>query len=817
MRNLHQDLVYALRMLRKNPGFTLVAVLCFALGVGANTAMFSLADALLLRPLAVKDAANLLVIRGNAPDNPYLGLSYRDYADLRDKNKSFDGVTGFAVSRIGFAANPSAPAQTKMALYVTDGFFETLGVAPGLGRAFSPEENKVPGRDAVAVLSHGFFGEQFHSDPSVLGSRIRLNGVDFTVIGVAPESFQGVDQYFKPSIIIPYMMYGRLTGAVGSDFVEKRDFRYLDVRGRIRQGVSPATAQAELASIGQNLQQAYPATNRGYGFLLRSEFKNRVDRSPPDAMMVALLLGLATLVLAIACANLANLLLSRSRARSREMAMRLAVGASRGRLIRQLLTESLVISLLGGLAGLLVGRIGVDYLAGIEIPADPPFSLSLQLDMRVLFYALAVSVVGAVIFGLVPALQTTRTDLALAMKSGDAEVGRRSRLLGRNLLVAGQVALSLVLLVSAATLMQRFTGLINAGPGFRNDHLMMVSVDPKLVRYAPEQSRQFYRQLEEQARTLPGVRNVALSSTVPLGMEVNTTTLAPEGYELPKGREWLTSLSANVSKDYYRTLDIPIVEGRAFTENDNGNAPPVAVVNEVFAAKYFPGGSAVGRRIKVADDGVKWFQIVGVARNSKYVWIAENPTAFVYFPVEQRNPSRMTLMAQSSGDPKDLAGPMRNLVHTLDADMPVFEVRTMERFYHARAVGIPSALSTVISSMGVMGLLLALVGLYGLIAYSVSRETRSIGIRMAIGARSNDVLRMVLRRGLLLSLTGVAFGAVASLGVRRVLQAAFGNVSGDFTAFAVMTGALLLTAMLATLIPALRASRIDPIKALRYE
>lgn len=808
---LAHDIRFALRTLLQNKGFAAVAILSLALGIGANSAIFSLADALLLRPLPITNPGRVAALEVRIPDEPFAeAFSYPDYLVYRDQAKSFQGVVALKIGTFGFRPRSEDIAQMRVGVNVSANFFDVLGVTPALGRGFRAEENEVPGRDAVIVLSHGLWQKEFASDPGVLGRKVQLQGQDFTVIGVAPESFTGIDQYLRPAFYLPLMM----RPSAREDAVSRKERPFV-LKARLVPGVSYAQADAEVKVIAQQLARQYPDTNRRIGATVMTDREARESRSPYDAAMVKALLGLVALVLVIACANVANLLLSRAKAREREIAVRLAIGAGRLTLVRQLLIESLMLALAGGVAGLAVAYGGIRFLQQIQVPTDLPIVISPELDGRVLLYALVASVVSALIFGLIPAWQSTRADLVPALKASASDsTGRRSRLLGRNALVVAQVALSLALVVAASLLFRAFGKLLEEGPGFRSSGLMMMSFDPTLMRYSKEQTRDFYRALIERVRQLPGVRSATLTYSIPFGTQHSGVNVVPEDWTPPKGQETVSMLSNTVDEDYFRVMQIPIVSGRAFQVTDQANTPKVAIVNEHFAAKFWPGKNAVGKRIKRRGE---WIEVVGVARNSKYLFIAENDQTFVYLPLRQNEQEQMAILAESAGDPASLAGPMRNAVRSIDAGMPVYNVRTMDNFFELRAVAVPNMILQTVGSMGFMGLTLALVGLYGLVAYNVARRTREIGIRMAIGASRADVVRLILRQGLVLGGVGVAIGWAASFGTRQIVTAGFGDLGWDPLVFIVVPLLLFAITMAAAFIPAWRASRIEPTRALRYE
>jgi predicted permease len=812
-----QEIRHTYRMLAKNPGFAAIATLSLALGIGANSAIFSLADALLLRPLPIRDPGAVVTVTTNTPDNPYGGVSYANYRDLRDKSRSFDGLVAFQFSTWGVAISAKDIAQMRMGVFVSDNFFQVLGVEPRMGRSFRSAETQVPGRDALVVLGHDFWKTQLAADKSVIGRTIRLNGIDFTVVGVAPESFTGMDQYVRPAMYVPVMMKQRLDSSK-DDPLEKRSVHGFRVKSRLKPGMSRSTAQAELGTIWKALQQEYPDANRSRNVAVETEIQARYHEDPYDAILVAFLMGLVVLVLLIACANVANLLLARARSRSREIAIRLAVGASRLRLLRQLLLESLMLALMGGLLGLVFAYGGIRFLQRIQVPTDLPIVIDVQLDQRVLLFSFLAALTSALCFGLVPALQSIKTELVSALKTADQGVTGGRRTIGRNILVVGQVALSMALLVAAGMLMDAVRKTMALDPGFRTDHLLMMEFDTSLVRYTEDQTRQFYRNLEDRARALPGVRSVTMTCYFPFTPNGFAKTAIPEGYQFPKGRDSVSLAAAVVDENYFDTMKTAIIRGRGFTADDKAGTRRVAVVNEEFAKKYWPKQDAVGKRLRLNDSNGPWVEVVGLTKTNRYFFIAEPPTEFLYLPFAQEQRSGMSLIVETYGEPAAIAPLLREVVRRIDANQPVYNVRTVSSLYEQRAISVAMTLMQVVSTMGLLGLSLALVGLYGLIAYSVSRRTQEIGIRMAIGANPKEVLKMVLRQGFTLVLGGVLVGGVISFVVARLLAIGLvGLGAPNPITYVVVPIALLLITMAACYIPARRASLIDPIRALRYE
>lgn len=811
-----QDLRFALRLLARNRSFTVVAILSLAVGIGVNSALFSLADALVLRPLSVSRPNEVVTVVSKSPSNPMGNLSYPDYKDLRDQNESFDGLVAFTANNFGFAERPGDLPQMKTGMLVSGNFFRVMGVEPEVGRGFSPEEDQVPGRDAVVILGHDFWQTQLGADRSIIGRTVRLNGVEFTVIGVAPARFTGMDLLLRPALFVPLMMAQRLDSNPARNMLEQRDDRGLNVRGRLKSGVTLAQAEAELTAMAKGLERTYPTANKGQSVRVITEMQQRLASDPDDAGFVAMLMAMAATVLLLACANLANLQLSRARARTREIAVRLAVGAGRLRLVRQLMAESLVVALAGGAVSLLFADAGIKFLSRIQIPTDLPLVISIKLDQRAMLFGLAASLVSAVLFGLAPALQASRTDLMSTLKSADADSSGRQRLWGRKALVVAQIALSMVLMAVATMLFRGFRSVLIHGPAYRTDHLVLMSFDPKLVRYNDQQAKQFYNKLSARVRSTPGVKSAALTEVVPMSPDQDFENIVPEGYRLPNNRASVPLLADTVDNGYFETMAVPILRGRSFSDSDTVGSPLIAIVNEAMAGKYWPNQDALGKRFRLDDGKGPWIEIAGIARNAKYLWVGESPTPFFYLPLAQHPQSRMTLVAQSFGDAASLVAPLRQIVHEIDANQPVYNVRTMSELYRMRD-SIAVMLNEMVGAMGLIGLLLSMLGLYGLMAYTVSRRTREIGIRMALGADQAFVVRMVLRQGLTLALIGVAIGLVASFAAETGVNAVFNSTKRDPLAYLIVTPMLLAVTLLAAWVPARRASRVDPTRALRFE
>ncbi len=656
-------------MFAKNPGFTLTAVLSLAFGTGANVAMFSVADALLLRPLPVPHPREIMSLGSEYHNDvsSVLRTSYPNYQDVRDQARSFDGLFAYTFATAGVAAEPNAAARVKLGAVVTGNLFSALGVEPQLGRPFRPDEDEVRGRDAVMVLSYGLW-QELGGDPKILGRVVRIAGIEFTVIGVAPENFTGPDHFLQPSFYIPTMMWPRITGNAKN--LDDRSSTAMTVKGRLKPGVPFNQAQAELNTIASDLERAHPDTNRNQRLIVRTELQTAVLGNRVYAALAAILTLLAAAVLVVACANVAGLLTSRAPLRAREIALRLAIGAGRGRLIRQLLMESSLIAIAGGLLGLPLAYAGIRILGQIRFPTELIAPPRFELDQRALLFSLAVAMGSVMLFGLVPAIQTTRANLTSAFKaSAGVEIGKR-RLWGRNLLVAVQVAVSLALLTVAVFTSNVFSGELTRGLGFRSDHMAMMTLDPNLLRYSDAQSRRFFETLTQRAELLPGVKSAALTSGM-LGQYLGNASVQPEGFHFPTGQDSAIVLYSRVDEHYLATIGIPIVRGRSFAKTDNLDAPPVTVVNETFAAHYWPNQDPIGKRIRL--NRRVWATIVGIAKNSHYGYMGEPPREFLYLAYRQAPQSSLTLLAASAGESASLLGPLRNLVLDIDPSMPIYD------------------------------------------------------------------------------------------------------------------------------------------------
>ncbi|HEV3469193.1 MAG TPA: ABC transporter permease [Pyrinomonadaceae bacterium] len=806
MRTLLLDARHALRTLVKSPGFTAVAVLALALGIGANTAIFSVINSVLLRPLPYREPDRLVFVMENFQQQDS-AVSFPNFADWREQNRVFEEL---AASRLtSFNLTGAGEAERLQGRMVTANFFEALGVEPAAGRDFTPEEDR-PGGEAVAVLSHGFWQRRLGGDPKVVGRQLLLNGRSHTVVGVAPAGFE----FYTPvEVFVPLGSWTHQ--AMG----ERGSHPSIYAVGRLKEGVTLEQARAEMDAIMERLAEQYPTTNQGHGATLIPVYENVVGGVRPALMI---LLGAVAFVLLIACANVANLLLARSSGRRKELAVRAALGATRGRIVRQLLVESVLLALLGGAAGLLLALWGTDLLTSM-IPDAVPRPLETGVNARVLGFTLLASLLTGVIFGSVPALQASNPDLNDALREGTrGSTGRRSRL--RNAFVVSEVALALVLLVGAGLMVKSFAEVQKVEPGFDPQKLLTAQLSLSAEKYPGPKAVAFLEEVRQRIGALPGVESAAFSNGLPI-YGAGITSFLIEGQPRPAPGGEPTAVEYVTTPGYFRTMGIPLLKGRYLDERDTRQGQMVALVDEDFARRFFPGEDPLGKRVKLFRE-YPAAEIVGVVGHVKHFGLdAAAPfQAQFYFALAQlpddyinRMTGGISLVVRTKGDPAGAAADVRREVFAVDKEQPVYQARTMEDLI-SESLALRRFSMSLLALFAAVAALLAAVGIYGVMSYSVSQHTRELGIRMALGAEARDMLWLVIRQGMGLALVGVGLGLAGALALTRVMSSLlYGVTATDPATFAAVTALLTAAALLACYVPARRATKVDPMEALRYE
>ena len=822
LNGFREDLRYATRLLARSPGFTLAAVLSLGLGVGANTTIFSLVNQVLLNPLPVAEPARLVSLFTTDAKNRdrFQGFMSTSYPNFRDYREQMGPVFSGTAASIFVPLSLTSGGEPEQILgeMVSGNYFDVLGAPAAAGRMFSftAAEDEQLGAHPVVVMSHGLWQRRFGADPKVVGRVVELDRQRFTVVGVAPSGFRGVNALGGPALWLPMSARRQvLTGFTAENFDSRRAL-LTNIVARLRPGVAAPQAQAALGTIAAHLEKAFPEDNDSRTAVLtpvtglNPEFRHDVS------LAGAVLMGVVALVLVIACTNVANLLLARASSRRREIAIRIALGASRGRLIRQLLTESGLLGLLAGAVGLLIARISQDLLWSLRPPFLNADALALGLDAKVLGFALLVSFATSLLFGLFPAIQLSRPQLAEHLKDRTNRPGGYGRLFApRNVLVMAQVALSLVTLVGAGLFLRSLQNAQRTDPGFDTTHLLLLSFDTGAEGYSGESGEAFQRTVVERVRTLPTVERVVLASSGLFDGGFSRTVF-PEGVDQNDRRNGHLTPLNQVGPGYFETLGIPIVRGRALAETDRAGSPLVAVVNETMARRLWPAQEAVGKRFRCF--GEAWIiEVVGVARDAKYFTIGEDPQSFFYLPLAQHPAAAVTLHVRTAADPGSAVGAVRGQVQSLDARMPLTNVQTVRQALD-QALWAPRMAASLLGAFGALALLLAAIGVYGVISYSVAERTQEFGIRMAMGARPVDMMRMVLRQTLITASIGAGTALVASYAATRGLgNLLIGVKAGDPLTFGGTLAVILAASLAASAWPAWRASRVDPLVALRYD
>ncbi|HEX6973652.1 MAG TPA: ABC transporter permease [Vicinamibacterales bacterium] len=819
MGALWQDVRHGVRSLGRTPSFTLAVALTLGLGIGANAAVFSIINALLLRPLPVSDPSNLYLLSVTHQDNEQAhNVSWADYLDYRDTSGVFSDLAAFQIGFAGLSADNRADRITVS--QVTGNFFSMLGLTPAAGRLIVPGEGERYGADPVLVLGHTYWKKRFGGDPAAVGRQVLVNGQPFTIAGVVPESFTGAyalvefDAYMPIGMIFPEPVYREL--------IARRDNHELRVLGRLKPGITLAQARAGVELLSRQLETQYPDTNKTVRARVIPEHLARPEPNAADSnpFVAGVFMLLVALVLLVACVNVVNLMLVRATVRQRELAMRAALGAGRWRLVRQLLTESLLLSAAGGLLGAGIGWWVSGMLSRITLPMDLPIRFDLPFDWRVFGYVAAVAVGTGLVVGLLPALRTSRADLNEVLREGGRSMADGgSRQWVRSLLVVSQVAVSLVLLVAAALFVRSVRHAQTIDLGFNPHHVLNQSMDVSQMGFDESRGRAFYRAVEARVRTLPGVETVSYAYSVPFGYYNSSEYVEAEG-QAPAPGERRPSAGFNmVGPEYFATMGITIVGGRGFTLQDDERGRPVAVVNEQFAKKLWPGQDPIGKRFRMAGTDARWLEVVGLTRTGNPQFIFDDPSPYFFAPIEQHYRPLRILQVRTTGEPEAIAPAIQKEIRAINPDLPVYDVRSMERVMQGPNGFFLLRMGALFGgALGVLGLVLALVGIYGVVAYAANQRTQEIGVRMALGAQRSDILRLVVGHGLMLIGAGVVVGLVASFGLARLLSnLLFGISSTDPLTFVAVPLVLGATAVLASYLPALRATRIDPMRALRQD
>jgi predicted permease len=817
-----EDLRYAARLLVKSPVFTLAAVASLGLGVGANTTIFSLVSEVLLNPLPVREPSRLVSLfttdaKNRARFQGFMTTSYPNFRDYREQGDAL--FTGAAASLfVPLSLTTGGEPQQIFGEVVTGNYFDVLGVQAAVGQAFSftAREDEQLGAHPVVVLSDGLWKRRFGADRSLVGRTIELNRRTFTVLGVAPPRFRGINTLGGPALWMPISCHPHVLTGFAADNIQNRRALLMNVVARLKPGVAIGQAQAAVLNVAAGLEKAHPQDNDSRSATLSPVTGLNPEFRKDMSLAGAVLMGVVALVLLIACANVANLLLARAARRKREIAIRIALGASRGRLIRQLLTESALLGLLAGVVGLLIAKVSQDLLWSMRPPFLNADDLDLGMSRPVLAFTMLVSLVTGLLFGLAPALQLSRPQLSDHLKDRTLRPSGSARLFAfRNVLVMAQVALSLVTLVGAGLFLRSLRNAQSTDPGFETRQLAVLSFDAGAEGYSEESAAAFQATVLERVRVLPGVRQVEVASSGPFNGGFSRTVF-PEGVDPNDRRNGRLTPLHQVGPRYFETMGIPVLRGRAITETDRAGSPMVAVVNETMARRIWPGQDAIGKRFRCF--GEDWIiEVVGVARDAKYFTIGEDPQPFFYVPLTQHPSTAVTLHVRTEGDPAAVLGTVRGQVQSLDARMPITNVQTIGQLFD-QALWAPRMSASLLAAFGALALVLAAIGVHGVVSYSVAERTQEFGIRMAIGARPVDMLRMVLRQTLLTASIGAAFALVVAYAATRGLgNLLIGVPAGDPVTFGGTLAVILAAALAASAWPAWRASRIDPLAALRYD
>jgi predicted permease len=822
MPSVSQDIRYGWRTLSKSPGFALIAIVTLGLGVAVNATIFSVVNGLLLRPLPVPHAEQLTVLTmtlpGNSNDNSF---SYPDYVDVQAQNDSFSSVFGYRVSLGGLEVD--GKGDHCVFSRVSGNYFSALGVRPLLGRLILPTEGQTANADPVMVLGYSYWQKRFGGDPNVVGKQVELNDHPATIIGVTPKEFHGTYFIIDMDAYVPFgapFYSGSSTDA--ENMLAQRDNRSLTLMARLKPGIGLKQAGVSLSVLAHRLADAYPKTDHGAAINIYPE---KLARPDPDldntgGLAAIAFMTLAGLVLLVACFNVANVLLVRATVRQREMAVRAALGAGRGRLVRQYLTESFMLAIAGGAAGIVLASWASGFLGALNFGTELPLRFDFSADARVYLFAFAVVCLTGVIVGVIPALRVARTDASIILHEGGrtASDGPR-RHFARNTLVVAQVAGSLLLLIVAGLFVRSLSKAEHMNLGFDADHVLNITLSPDEVGYKEDRGREFYRELLPRVQALPGVVSAAEAFTVPMGLIGSDNDVIIEDHPLQAGQQAPNVMNNPVSPGYFQTMRIPLLEGRDFTKADGKDAPLVAVINRTMAEQFWPKEDPIGKRFMKKGEDQKPITVVGVVQTAKYKGIIETPIPFFYLPLEQEYMAFRTIHVRTSVPPTSLAPSLEAIVRELGPSVPITEVQTMtDALNNANGFFLYRFGAQVTSVLGVLGLILAVVGVYSVVSYAVAQRTHEMGIRMALGAERRDILKLVLGQGLGVVGIGIGFGLAMAFAVTQFFKGMLVGVgAADPVTYSIVAALLLAIALFACWIPAFRATRIDPLVALRYE
>ncbi|HYP26712.1 MAG TPA: ABC transporter permease [Blastocatellia bacterium] len=810
IRDLWQDIRYGVRVLAKSPGFTVVAVLTMALGIGANTAMFSVVYAVLLRPLPYADSDRLVILAEKSRDGDRMGAAYPNYKDWSERAQSFDEMAAYQGSSFNLTG-VDRPVRLQ-GRRVNWNFFRLLGASPQLGRSFTDQDDS-PGATPTAIISHGLWKEQFGGAPDIIDSTIKVDQIQYTIIGVLPPDFEYIR---RDDLYVPLgLSLAQKTGGL----LDRGNHFSLFALARLKEGVPVAQANEEMKALAAQLEQEYPATNSGNSATAQSLIDVFVENVRPTLIILLAAVGF---VLLIACVNVANLTLVRSAERQKEIAVRLALGAGRGRIVRQFLSESVLIALAGGAAGLLIGAWAVSGLMAL-VPPNVPRLGQVKMNETVFIFTLGVSLLTGLLFGLLPALQASGTSLQGALKEGGRSTGGSLRERTRKILLVAEVGLALVLLIGAGLMLRTVSRLMSVDPGFNADNLLTMRFIMAGEAYTQDRRRNFYNECIQQVEALPGVESAALTMSLPIdGSEWQSIFIAADK-PVPERAELPSASFVPISSNFFETLGIRLLKGRVFSEADVSGSPHVVVINESLAKRIWPDEDPIGKRLKQGwpEDKTPWREVVGVVSDVKLNGVNRETPIQAYLPLTQEPARFVALIARTRGNPLAFGTTVEQTIRSLDKELPVYNTRSMDQLM-GNSVGLQRLTMVLLSGFAVLALLLAAVGIYGVMSYTVTQRTHEIGIRMAMGARPRDVLMLIVGQGMVLTVIGISIGLAAAFGLARLMSSLlsdllFGVSASDPLSYAMLTAVLSAVALLACYLPARRATRVDPMVALRYE